>query len=122
MSAEKKGLEAFHIAGLPPDFYYIPNFISVEEEISILQKIPANRWTHLTHRRLQAIPSTLTKSNTLLAAPLPNYLTNPIVKRFEDYGIFAHTPHQQPNHVLVNEYKAETSSRLALQQARYFVD
>ncbi|EDU39620.1 alkB, alkylation repair protein 6 [Pyrenophora tritici-repentis Pt-1C-BFP] len=106
MSAEKKGLEAFHIAGLPPDFYYIPNFISVEEEISILQKIPANRWTHLTHRRLQAIPSTLTKSNTLLAAPLPNYLTNPIVKRFEDYGIFAHTPHQQPNHVLVNEYKA----------------
>ncbi|KAE8849938.1 hypothetical protein PTNB85_00354 [Pyrenophora teres f. teres] len=106
MSTEKKSLEAFRIAGLPPDFYYIPNFISVEEETSILQKIPANRWTHLTHRRLQAVPSTLTKSNTLLAAPLPNYLTHPIVKRFEEYSIFAHTPHQQPNHVLVNEYRA----------------
>jgi hypothetical protein len=33
------GLEAFRIAGLPPDFYYIPNFISMEEEASILQKV-----------------------------------------------------------------------------------
>jgi len=70
------------------------------------KKIPANRWTHLSHRRLQAIPSTLTKSNTLLAAPLPTYLTHPIVDRFEEYDVFSHTPHQQPNHVLVNEYRA----------------
>ncbi|KAF1832868.1 alkB, alkylation repair protein 6 [Decorospora gaudefroyi] len=101
-----EGLEAFRIAGLPPDFYYIPNFVSVEEEASILQKIPANRWTHLTHRRLQAIPSTLTKTNTLLAAPLPTYLVTPVVSRFKDLGIFDQTPHQQPNHVLVNEYRA----------------
>ncbi|KAG9190444.1 alkylated DNA repair protein alkB 6-like protein [Alternaria panax] len=101
----KTGLESFHIAGLPPDFYYIPNFISTEEEASILQKIPAQRWTHLTHRRLQALPSTLTKNNTLLAAPLPTYLTNPILSRFKDLGIFDHTPHGQPNHVLVNEYR-----------------
>ncbi|KAL1797219.1 hypothetical protein ACET3X_003825 [Alternaria dauci] len=101
----KTSLEAFRIAGLPPDFYYIPNFISAEEESSILQKIPAQRWTHLTHRRLQALPSTLTKNNTLLAAPLPAYLTTPILSRFKDLGIFNHTPHGQPNHVLVNEYR-----------------
>lgn len=69
-------------------------------------KIPAQRWTHLSHRRLQAIPSTLTKNNTLLASPLPVYLSNPIVDRFKALGIFDHTPHQQPNHVLINEYKS----------------
>ena len=35
----KTNLEAFRIAGLPPDFYYIPNFISPEEESSIVQKV-----------------------------------------------------------------------------------
>lgn len=68
-------------------------------------KIPAQRWTQLSRRRLQAIPSTLTKNNTLLASPLPVYLTNPIVDRFKTLGTFNYTPHQQPNHVLVNEYK-----------------
>ncbi|EUC34052.1 hypothetical protein COCCADRAFT_94499 [Bipolaris zeicola 26-R-13] len=104
-SNAKQDLEAFRIAGLPPDFYYISNFISVEEETSILQKIPAQRWTYLSHRRLQAVPSTLTKNNTLLASPLPVYLTTPIVDHFKDLGIFDDTPHRQPNHVLVNEYK-----------------
>jgi alkylated DNA repair protein alkB family protein 6 len=68
-------------------------------------QIPAQRWTQLTHRRLQAHPSTLTKNNILLASPLPGYLVNPIVSRFKDLGIFEGTPHQQPNHVLINEYK-----------------
>ncbi|KAF2621250.1 hypothetical protein BU25DRAFT_443896 [Macroventuria anomochaeta] len=98
-------LQAFRIAGLPPDFYYIPNFISVEEEASILQKIPTQRWITLSHRRLQAHPSTLTKNNTLLASSLPAYLTNQIFPRFRNLGIFHHTPHEQPNHVLINEYK-----------------
>jgi alkylated DNA repair protein alkB family protein 6 len=68
-------------------------------------QIPAQRWTHLTHRRLQAHPSTLTKSNILLASPLPAYLINPVVQRFGELGIFDNTPHGQPNHVLINEYR-----------------
>lgn len=68
-------------------------------------QIPTQRWTHLTHRRLQAHPSTLTKNNTLLASPLPGYLTNPVVRRFKDLRIFDATPHHQPNHVLINEYR-----------------
>jgi alkylated DNA repair protein alkB family protein 6 len=133
----KASLSAFRIQALPPDFYYIPDFVSAEEEASILSKvsisadntpttfggtiprlallkchyhinmaqIPAQRWTQLTHRRLQAHPSTLTKNNTLLASPLPEYLVKPIVSRFKDLGIFDDTLHQQPNHVLINEYK-----------------
>ncbi|KAK7181254.1 hypothetical protein DPSP01_003340 [Paraphaeosphaeria sporulosa] len=101
----REGLEAFRIASLPPEFYYIPNFITAEEEASILDKIPANRWITLSHRRLQAHPSTLTKNNTLLGAPLPPYLLTPIAERFKQLGIFDDTPHRQPNHVLINEYK-----------------
>ncbi|KAF2118021.1 hypothetical protein BDV96DRAFT_611575 [Lophiotrema nucula] len=102
------GLEAlrpFNIPHLPPSFYYIANFITPEEEASILQKIPAQRWVTLSHRRLQAHPSTLTPNNTLLAAPLPPYLVNPVVERFKALGVFKKTPHRAPNHVLINEYQ-----------------
>jgi alkylated DNA repair protein alkB family protein 6 len=37
---------------------------------------------------------------------LPAYLLNPIAERFQKLGIFNSTPHRQPNHVLINEYKA----------------
>jgi alkylated DNA repair protein alkB family protein 6 len=67
---------------------------------------PLPRWTQLSHRRLQTWPSALTKSNTLLAAPLPPWLVDPIIApRFESLGIFAEAPHGAPNHVLVNEYR-----------------
>lgn len=66
---------------------------------------PRPRWTQLSHRRLQTWPSTLTKSNTLLASPLPAWLRDPIIEpRFNTLGIFNESPHQAPNHVLVNEY------------------
>ena len=122
---------------LPPDFYYIPNFITPEEEASILGKvrghacrnvdghlkipsnitqcflclelanirqIPAQRWVTLSHRRLQAHPSTLLKGHTLLASPLPEWLIKPIIERFQLLSIFEDTPHHAPNHVLINEY------------------
>ncbi|KAJ5818737.1 hypothetical protein N7474_004328 [Penicillium riverlandense] len=102
-------LEAARIPALPDDAFYISDFITEEEETRLLQKIasaPLPRWTQLTHRRLQTWPSALTKTNTLLASPLPQWLVNPIIEpRLKDLGIFSDAPHQAPNHVLVNEYK-----------------
>ncbi|KAE9964889.1 hypothetical protein EG328_010127 [Venturia inaequalis] len=102
-----KDLSAHRIPGLPPSFFYIPNFLTEYEEAQILQKIPSQRWTHLTKRRLQAHPSTLTQKNTLIASPLPPYLTTtpPISTRFSELKVFEGTKHGAPNHVLINEYK-----------------
>ncbi|CAI6333171.1 unnamed protein product [Periconia digitata] len=106
LSDSENTLERYRVITLPPDFFYIPNFITKEEEESILQKIPAQRWITLSHRRLQAHPSTLTKNNTLLASPLPQWLEKPVIDRFKSMGLFDSTPHKAPNHVLVNEYNS----------------
>ncbi|QDS74018.1 hypothetical protein FKW77_008938 [Venturia effusa] len=100
-------LSKYRIPTLPPSFHYIPNFLTEHEEAQILQKIPSQRWTHLTKRRLQAHPSTLTKTNTLIASPLPTYLATspPVLKRFEALHVFEGTRHGAPNHVLINEYR-----------------
>ncbi|KAJ5219116.1 uncharacterized protein N7498_001215 [Penicillium cinerascens] len=101
-------LEAARITSLPSDAFYISDFVSEDEETWLLQKVssaPLPRWTHLSHRRLQTWPSSLTKSNTLLASPLPSWLVSPVTEpRLKELGIFNDAPHGAPNHVLVNEY------------------
>lgn len=69
----------------------------------MVYQIPANRWITLSHRRLQAIPTKLTATNTLLASPLPTWLSEPVIARFNDLGIFQEAPHNV-NHCLINEY------------------
>ncbi|MCJ1384648.1 hypothetical protein MMC17_007766 [Xylographa soralifera] len=101
---------------LPETAYYIPHFVSSAEEKIILDKInsaPLPTWRHLSHRRLQTFPSPLTPQNTLLASPLPAWLSEPAIPRLlslplvaeADYvNIFSDSPHKTPNHVLINEY------------------
>ncbi|KAI2618728.1 hypothetical protein GGS26DRAFT_352128 [Hypomontagnella submonticulosa] len=108
-------LDQVRITSLPPSAYYISDFITQEEENAILDKIasaPKPRWKQLTHRRLQTWPSDLV-NNKLLDAPLPDWLDDPILPRLksirlsqtsESFGIFSDSPHQKPNHVLINEY------------------
>ncbi|KAM0454612.1 hypothetical protein ACHAO4_004419 [Trichoderma viride] len=76
-------LDAAKITSLPATAYYLPNFISEEEERMILDKIataPRPRWKQLTHRRLQTWPSDLVQDR-LLDAPLPPWLETPVVSR-----------------------------------------
>lgn len=67
--------------------------------------VPRPRWTQLSRRRLQTWPSALSKTDTLLDAPLPSWLERPVVPRLQALGCFAAAPHRAPNHVLINEYE-----------------
>ncbi|KAK7908303.1 hypothetical protein PG985_015606 [Apiospora marii] len=108
-------LDDARIRGMPLAAYYIPNFLSVDEERAILNKIdsvPRPKWTQLTHRRLQTWPSELIQ-NRLVDAPLPDWLNEPVVPRLQSIPIspdtnadhiFSQSPHSKPNHVLINEY------------------
>ncbi|OTB20573.1 hypothetical protein K445DRAFT_313037 [Daldinia sp. EC12] len=108
-------LDDVRLTGLPQAAYYISDFISQEEEQAILNKIasaPKPRWKQLSHRRLQTWPSDLV-NNKLLDAPLPTWLSDPIIPRLKSIrlsyepdspDIFSDSPHQKPNHVLINEY------------------
>ncbi|KAK4541702.1 hypothetical protein LTR36_007411 [Oleoguttula mirabilis] len=96
-------MEQYRIPNAPASMFYIHDFITEEQEGTIRQSIPANRWVSLSHRRLQAVPARLTATNTLLASPLPTWLTVPVVTRFNDLGIFEGSPHGV-NHCLINEY------------------
>ncbi|RKL41149.1 hypothetical protein BFJ72_g6044 [Fusarium proliferatum] len=113
-------LENARINTLPQTAYYIPNFITEQEEQNILDKIssaPKPRWKQLTKRRLQTWPSDLVH-NKLLEAPLPLWLQDPVIPRllsmpFQDSSsanIFERSPHKKPNHVLINEYPPATVS------------
>ncbi|KAI5781659.1 Alkbh6 protein [Peziza echinospora] len=103
-----KDLSTAKIVQLPNSAYYIPNFISETEELLLLDKIsraPKPHWTQLSHRRLITYPSALTPNNLLLNSPLPLWLAAPFIPRMQALNIWKHSPHGQPNHVLINEYK-----------------
>ncbi|KAI0016702.1 Alkbh6 protein [Xylariomycetidae sp. FL0641] len=108
-------LDRVRISCLPSAAYYISDFITEDEEQAILQRVasaPKPRWKQLRHRRLQTWPSDLV-NNKLIDAPLPTWLEEPIVSRLktiplelgtEGAHVFHDSPHQRPNHVLINEY------------------
>lgn len=102
-------LQAFRITALPNSGYYIPDIITEQQEQSILQeilKLPPTKWTTLTHRRLLSLPSQLAgpARDTLLASSLPSFLTKVIFDKLKGLQVFEKSPHQEPNHCLVNEY------------------
>ncbi|KXN92536.1 hypothetical protein AN958_05391, partial [Leucoagaricus sp. SymC.cos] len=63
---------------------------------------PKQKWKQLANRRCGEITA-----KGLLPQALPSYLTTypAIVDRLKGTGAFARSPHQQPNHVILNEYK-----------------
>ncbi|PHH68965.1 hypothetical protein CDD80_7109 [Ophiocordyceps camponoti-rufipedis] len=91
-----RSLDDARVSALPLTAYYVPDFISRDEERLILTK----SW-----------PFPLL-NDKLLDAPLPSWLQEPIVPRLlslpmseqDERRLFSQSPHRRPNHVLVNEY------------------
>ncbi|CAH0482288.1 unnamed protein product [Peronospora belbahrii] len=87
-----------------PGVYYIPNWITPDEEKAILERVYAipddsELWVKLKHRRLQMWGGEVT--TPFIPKPLPQWLRQ-ISKTLVEIGVF--TEDKQPNHALINEY------------------
>jgi len=89
--------------------YYIPNFVTEDEEVLLLRKIqetPQLKWKQLSNRRLQTWGGDLTAKNVVIVQPLPPFICSypDLISRIASTGAFDDSPHQRPNHVILNEY------------------
>ncbi|CAA7261972.1 unnamed protein product [Cyclocybe aegerita] len=91
------------------DIFYFPNFLTKEEEEYLVRKIresPQPLWKRLGNRRLQIWGGDITAKGTLIVQPFPPFVNNfpDIISRIRETGAFQHSPHQGPNHIIMNEY------------------
>lgn len=95
-------LKNYLVSSAPQTVYYIPNFITPDEEDYIINKVdtaPKPKWTCLKNRRLQDYGG-IPHKNGLILEPIPSWLP-PFMDRISDLGVFGNN---RANHVLVNEY------------------
>jgi alkylated DNA repair dioxygenase AlkB len=88
--------------GTIPTAYYIPNWITDEDEhalLGVVSRCPTDKWVQLKTRRLQNHGGIVRAG--MVSEPLPPWL-QVVCSRLVDNGLFpAEFP---PNHVLINEY------------------
>ena len=88
---------------------------TLNQKPSQITSQPLTSWRTLIHRRLQVYPAALTPSGELQKSPLPPWLEEPLISRLlalplsdstpaSGKNVFTDSPHQRPNHVLINEY------------------
>ncbi|KIJ18305.1 hypothetical protein PAXINDRAFT_175391 [Paxillus involutus ATCC 200175] len=80
------------ISGALTAAYYIPNFITADEEGYLLRKASGE----------------ILRKNVLFREEMPRFLTSypDIVGRLKGTKAFESSPHGEPNHVILNEYHA----------------
>ncbi|CAK6973882.1 alpha-ketoglutarate-dependent dioxygenase alkB homolog 6 [Scomber scombrus] len=96
-------LKQFVVGDAPPTVYYIPDFITEDEETYLLQQVyrsPKTKWTQLSGRRLQNWGG-LPHPKGMLAEKMPDWLQK-YCDKISSLGAFSG---KTANHVLVNEYK-----------------
>ncbi|XP_055638812.1 alpha-ketoglutarate-dependent dioxygenase alkB homolog 6 [Toxorhynchites rutilus septentrionalis] len=96
----------FFIDRCPPSAYYIPNFLTLQEEkliLSMIVKTPKPRWTQLSNRRLinyGGVPH----PKGMITEEIPTWLQSIVGKVNQLNEVF--DGEREANHVLVNEYLA----------------
>lgn len=92
----------YKVHNAPECAYYIPNFISEEEEKLLMGNIysaPKPKWKELAHRRLQNWGG-LPHPKGMVSESIPSWLQQQMDNIFA-LNVFGD---KKPNHVLVNEY------------------
>jgi len=98
----KEDLEQYIVPSAPATVYYIPGFLSPEEEAALMQRVyaaPAPKWTPLSNRKLQNWGGHPHEKGMLREA-LPQWLSS-VASHLAKTGIYGD---RTPNHVLINEY------------------
>ncbi|XP_055608672.1 alpha-ketoglutarate-dependent dioxygenase alkB homolog 6 [Uranotaenia lowii] len=96
----------FRISNCPPNVYYIPDFLTSQEEsyiLSMVERTPKPRWTQLAHRRLinyGGVPH----PKGMIAEEIPTWLAN-YVDRVNQLQPNVFESDRKANHVLINEYQ-----------------
>ncbi|CAB3255094.1 unnamed protein product [Arctia plantaginis] len=102
MNKNELNIENYKIKTAPPTAYYVSEFITKNEEESILSSIyaaPKPKWTQLSNRRLQnwgGIPH----NKGMIAESIPSWL-DVYLEQIHNLNVMGGN---RPNHVLVNEY------------------
>ncbi|KIK43661.1 hypothetical protein CY34DRAFT_81330 [Suillus luteus UH-Slu-Lm8-n1] len=104
-------LAEHHLQGTSAVFY-IPNFISEDEERYLLRKVkdsPKQKWKTLNNRRFVPLFHTggeVLQKNILFRQDLPPFMNDfpDVLGRIRFLGAFNQSPHKGPNHIILNEY------------------
>ena len=102
-------MERYKLSNLPNSLYYLPNFITIDEEnqlISCVNNVPKTRWVQLRNRRLQNWGGQPQAKGMIQTEDLPKWLEN-LTERILQLGANSIYPDKfRFNHCLVNEYEA----------------
>jgi len=102
-------MERYKLSNLPNSLYYLPNFITIDEEnqlISCVNNVPKTRWVQLRNRRLQNWGGQPQTKGMIQTEDLPKWLEN-LTEHILQLGANSIYPDKfRFNHCLVNEYEA----------------